>query len=429
MKAKSKCIAMVICYCAGPFLWQSAACQTLHESQMVAESATTLLNPWEVEQQSFSAGNYLAPLLSLRSKAEEYLISAQKQRYLQAIGTLESFVENNADAEQHFSAFRQLQGSRLALNASPTEEFFAKDAVAEIIGSTQGRRVVFINEAHHVPAHRALTTRLLSTFWRSGFRYFAAETLSTADRGLQERKYPLFDLTGFYTNEPFYGDLVRQALKLGFKVVAYDATEPCTSPAEKPAFCLNQRERAQAQKLYTQTLAQDPSAKILVHAGYGHIDKIGSADWMPMAVHFQQISSIEPFSIDQTLSLEIGVKKPSIFKSGDGSYWKEPNIGTGYDLQVIHPRDLKNFNRPVWTSVGGHRLPWRVANSLCRDNYPCLVQAFVAEEGTKAVPMDQLEIGAPLYDAILMLPAGTYLIRALSKEGSQIGSLATVVVQ
>ena len=67
----------------------------------------------------------------------------------------------------------------------------------------------------------------LSLFTRNGFRYFAAETLNHHDeKALNQRKYPN-QQTGFYVAEPIYAEILRQALKIGFKVIAYEHEDQC----------------------------------------------------------------------------------------------------------------------------------------------------------------------------------------------------------
>jgi hypothetical protein len=130
------------------------------------------------------------------------LASTWRSSFLQNIGTYESSVGNYGKAHQYFVQFENDSGIS-DHHPLPTSDFAAVDAVPEIIVTATAKQVVFINEAHHLPAHRALTTRLLQSFWNSGFRHFAAETLDERDIDLNRRKFPLFGKTGWYTNEPF----------------------------------------------------------------------------------------------------------------------------------------------------------------------------------------------------------------------------------
>src|SRR6476646_12211948 len=70
------------------------------------------------------------------------------------------------------------------------DQFEPCDAVAAILELADKHQVIMINEAHHVPMHRAFTVQLLEGLYQKGFRYFAAETLSADDAALQTRGYP-----------------------------------------------------------------------------------------------------------------------------------------------------------------------------------------------------------------------------------------------
>jgi hypothetical protein len=124
---------------------------------------------------------------------------------------------------------------------------------------------VFFNEAHNVPITRTLTVQLLTKLRAEGFNYFAAETLYQTDTKLQSRGYPIKG-SGFYTEEPICAEMVRTALKLGFKVVAYEATVGCYRRCS--------RGRA-GRNIYREVFKKDPDARLVLDAGYAHIQKIG----------------------------------------------------------------------------------------------------------------------------------------------------------
>ena len=99
--------------------------------------------------------------------------------------------------------------------------------------------------------------------------------------------------TGHFATEPVAGELIRQALELGFKLVAYeDPQAKKHSPTE--------RDSIQALNI-ARILKQDPEAKIFVYAGYGHIaEKSTTPDFIPMGMAFKRMTGIDPLTIDQT---------------------------------------------------------------------------------------------------------------------------------
>lgn len=117
------------------------------------------------------------------------------------------------------------------------------------------RQVVMINEAFAKPLHRAFTLSLLADFYRMGFRYLALEML---DNFSNQRLGSVGMHSGYFVCEPVAGELMREALKLGYTLVSYEDTLA-------PVHTANQRDSMQAANIY-KVLQKDPKAKILVHA-------------------------------------------------------------------------------------------------------------------------------------------------------------------
>lgn len=168
----------------------------------------------------------------------------------------------------------------------------AVNGVDAIIALARNRRIVMVNEAHHDAHTRVLTLMLLPRLRAAGFTYFAAEALDKRDATLMERGYPVTASGSEYLHEPLYGDIVREAIRLGYTIVPYEADDATPQG----------RESGQARNLYEQVFVRDPKAKLFVHAGYAHIDKqhgrIGAVN--PMAMQLSKLSGIDPLSIDQT---------------------------------------------------------------------------------------------------------------------------------
>jgi hypothetical protein len=91
-----------------------------------------------------------------------------------------------------------------------------------IIEQARKTSLLIINEAHHQPCHRVFVESLLNDLYNEGYRYIGFETLDSRDSVLNKRKYPI-ETSGYYSNEPSFGNLIRGALRLGYTVFPYEA--------------------------------------------------------------------------------------------------------------------------------------------------------------------------------------------------------------
>jgi hypothetical protein len=158
-------------------------------------------------------------------------------------------------------------------------------------------RVVMMNEAHNGMQRcvrtREIGLRLLPAAHEAGVRHMAMEALY-----------------GPYLTQPEMQRLVQGAEDLGWRLIPYEV---------KSMMSTNEREEEQARNLAT-ALAQLPQdAPLLVWCGNSHLCKepgqIPDGQWLPMGHMFWQISGIEPFSIDQTVTVEFDPARTSAWHS------------------------------------------------------------------------------------------------------------------
>jgi hypothetical protein len=361
-------------------------------------------------------GNVLTVLEALRTLAGEYPTSKAVEHGMLMTFLMERTIElgNYADALR----FADFDGQKFLDDASAAAELkdfrpvSAPEAIAE---AAAARQIVIVNEAHHVPQHRALTVELLKKLKQKGFTHFAAETLFETDAKLNERGYPIKD-TGAYINEPLYGDIVRTALKLGYKVVPYDVAfggEP------------DARERGQAENLKKRIFEKDSQAKVLIHVGYGHnSEATRKNDTKLMTGYLKEFTGIDPLTVDQTAMSEhsapeyerplyrfVAAQKyfnqPLVFQNQAREFWTHQN--SGRDVTVFHPRSRYTNGRPAWLALGGERKQYLLPKDVCQTEKNCLVRARFAAESADAVPVDQIEASTDTKTA-LMLPKGDFII-------------------
>ncbi len=379
------------------------------------------------------SGNYLGHVQLMRELETSFLGSPGVRNLSgQQVATYLSFLGRPKEA---LALFDSVEGSPTdTARGGQLSNYDLEDAVEAIARLADTARVIFVNEAHHVPQHRALTLALLQPLRQRGFRYFAAETFAASDSALNERGYPV-RTSGFYTKEPLFGEVVRSAAHLGYRLVPYEASG---------ARSQEDRERGQAQNLLDRIFREDPDARVLLHAGYSHINESGSiAGASPMAMHFRELTGINPVTVDQTTMTEHGetalehsfyqrilrdhqVSAAAVIRDpSDGRLWSaRPNI---HDITVIQPRTRLREGRPVWLwSVEG-RNRVQLWPDVCLQAQQCVVSARLGTEASDAVPVDRILIDGGMAQPPLLLPAGNFHIVITDESGSVLEERDVVV--
>jgi hypothetical protein len=339
----------------------------------------------------------------------------------QVLAALEAELGAYEQAVRRYPQQPLLRGTPAAL--ADTENFRAVDAAGAIAELARERRIVVINEAHHVGQTRLVSLQLLPRLRALGFTHFAAEGLDERDRDLTTRGYPV-KASGPYVNDPLYGEIIRKAFKLGFVVVPYDST---TADADVAT-----REEDQAVHLRDRVFREQPDARLFIHAGYAHIHKRAEYFYTDtMAMRLKRKTGFDPLSIDQTVLRPIApgleykdyrslVQRfapatPSVLLARDGhSAWSlEPAI---YDVSVILPPTRLVNGRPDWLRADG-RIEVAIDVDLQPTSLPCVVEARYAAESGAAVPADRLLIEHAGDQVVLFLRPGDYRLDALRVDG------------
>jgi hypothetical protein len=165
-------------------------------------------------------------------------------------------------------------------------------------------RVVMMNEAHDGQLRcvrtRQIGLRLLPTAHDLGVRHLAMEALW--DRRLVERANTDRRLPGAdgYVGQPEMRALIQGALDLGWTLLAYEADIAAAPDADPMSPVVTEwREREQARNLR----AALPGGPTLVWCGWGHLSKRSPPGRQTMAQHLQAMTGLEPFSLDQTITI------------------------------------------------------------------------------------------------------------------------------
>lgn len=298
-----------------------------------------------------------------------------------------------------------------------------RDAIAEIVARAARTRVVILNEDHGLPRDRAFALEVARALRPLGYSVLAAETFwNTDDQApmarLAKDGYPVHS-SGHYTQDPVFGDFVRQSLAMGYRPVAYEQTE--SGGGLSRADSIARREEAQSSNL-AKVLAADPKARMFVYVGHSHvaeepIDGYGNAKQSWMAALLKAKTGIDPLTIDQTTlgqstSGYYGLARRALAAKAPGRsvvmFDGDRPVTVGQyadavDLQVYHPATRMVKVRPDWLAAMG-RKPMAIPAGFVPQKGERLVQAFVASETDDAIPVDQVLLRAGDDVPSLMVP-------------------------
>lgn len=417
-----------------------------------APATTEPALPWPIHysQQAARLGQarYIVPLVSMLERAAEARADAELHGlWVDLTSTRLVFAQREREAAElnmeMLEIAAAMQPGALPMQADLTDDALeghvAQPAVEWVLEAARDRQVVMFNEEHRTSAQRAFMHEVLAGLRRLGFTHLALETLSEDHATLAARGYPSLD-SGFYTQDPIFGDLVRRALELGFTLVPYEASHESMRPRAEdrsPIDRDNRREREQARNLMERTVALDPTARVVVFAGRGHIAEQAAGAWTPMASIFRAESGIDPLTINlmswndlpnerweaplYRLALrQQRVQHTAVVLVGPDGAVQSPIPGV-YDAGVLLPVYEEVHARPRWLAMSGLRHPMQIEiPAEAPIEAPYLVQAFFEGEDDDAVPADQwLVLTAEEHSAgvTLMLRPGRYRLEVRNRQG------------
>lgn len=377
-----------------------------------------------------------APLLRLEAHAREYRAHPEwapsfAQMHAQALGGLGLHAEALRAWDAAGAARRE--PGRLPVGVQ------ALDAVDVIAAAAETSRVVMVNERHHAASDRLLTLSLLAPLHERGFRWLALEALDAADTGLVVRGGPAQHGSGPYLDEPVFAELVREALRLGWHVVAYEE-EPADSARFPELAPSPRRDRVQAEHLVERVLRADPDARVLVHAGWAHVHERMTDDWHPLAAWLHELAGVDPFTVDQAALSERGTRAfehplrqaaaslglltdaPAVLADANGRPLPVPDVPV--DLVVLGARTRQVQGRPAWMAMGGRRVATRVAVPEARGG-EAWVEAWGAEQSDAETPLDRARV-VRSESAWLWLPPGSPVwVRVADDAGHTLRTVET----
>lgn len=301
------------------------------------------------------------------------------------------------------------------------------DARKFIIDKARENQVIIFNEAHFNPRHRVFVTSLLKDLKAVGYKYFAAETFIN-NSGFAKSHHPTF-ATGFYTLEPQFGNLVREAIKLNFTLYPYEDTLGTDG---------KEREIGEAKNLQT-LLNKDSGAKIIVYCGFGHIIEDTLPGWgKAMAGRLKEFTGIDPYTIDQIVLSERSKKdlespyfkmihsnRYSVLTDKDGKPFNNNKV----DVLLYSPATKYIYGRPHWIFENG-KIPHFFNPKEITIPFPVIAKAYgETDEIGQVIPVDIIEIkskDAVSRMSIALYPNKSFKIKITNRnDDSQIIKVAT----
>ncbi len=295
----------------------------------------------------------------------------------------------------YFNSFKPINAKKYILNRSKKEQ------------------VIIINEAHYNSSHRVFTTSLLQGLYEQGYRFLGLEAIF--DTLINIRKYPILE-SGYYTKESQFGNLIYEAIKIGFTIFGYEASENKNG---------KDREIEQAENI-SKLISKNPKSKFLIHCGYDHVIEgtPSTKSWIKaMAGRLKEITKIDPFTIDQTKYSEKGEllfnspyiqmvnsDYPVIMVDANGKLFNGGVDNDQTDCNIIHPVTKFINGRPNWLTLYGSRINYTIPISKLTE-FPVLVFAYRNSEFEQnGIPADIIEINSRSQNGVLILDKGNYKI-------------------
>lgn len=283
-------------------------------------------------------------------------------------------------------------------------------------------RVLMFNEDHLSPGARVYVRQQLSMLRELGYTHIGFEAFIPQD---ENADVETLLGAGYYTLEPTFSALIREADQLGFSLFGYEST--ATPPVEAgPSERIAVRERGQTDNIIRKLESAPASSRFILFAGWSHIRETpqsasaGELRWM--ANRLATRTGIDPLTVDLTSCAYRGTDwqgQVHLDKNGE-----EPVIAGQFagsvDAQIHLPvpgpdDDASGFYRS--TLGTGVEVP---AALRLRDQ-PVLVQALAMTRTDEASFAHDRILLKPGDRGRLYLPPGEYRLRSTVADGRVVG--------
>lgn len=259
--------------------------------------------------------------------------------YGQALMTIQTFNGRIKEKDRTNSLFRN-PIQKLKQGEVLSDVIHPENARNFILKNFMDEKVIMFNEAHLYPQHRSFINSLLKDLYNNGYRHLFMEALSPENANVT---YPEREM-GIYTNEPCMANLVRNAVRTGFKLHAYDG------------YAYKNRDSVSAENIY-KVIQDNPQDKFLVICGFDHNNEKRPHS---LASYLNNIAQINPLTIDLTVYSEpessdyynelikyYQIEVPTVLTGTNNKPLNMKN-SSGRDLYVVFPHTEYVHGYPQW---------------------------------------------------------------------------------
>lgn len=327
--------------------------------------------------------------------------------YGQALMTVQTFNGRIIEKDRTNSLFcnptlklKQSEVMSDAITPSIAKDYILKNFLYE--------KVIMFNEAHLYPQHRTFINSLLKDLYDNGYRHLFMEALSPEYTYID---YPEREM-GIYTNEPCMANLVRNAIRTGFKLHAYDG------------YAYKNRDSISAENIY-KVIRENTKDKFLVICGFDHNNENRPKS---LAYYLKKISHINPLTIDLTVYSEpessdyynelinyYRIEFPTVLTDPDNKQVFMKNV-SGRDLYIVFPHTEYVHGYPQWM-IDPKENKFEYSDFSDYD----IAKVYYKEELTQVKYPIPYSIKYRNNDNIILVPLRDYIIKYYKlKEGKPI---------
>jgi len=315
-------------------------------------------------------------------------INENKDFYAQALMTSLTFCGDIYNKNKVGSIYRKTNALKTSENL--TDSVFAIDPKIHIINDANNYDILIINEAHMYPQHRIFLKSILKELYNLGYKHLCIEDF---DNNKGDITYPSKSI-GFYINEPCMAELVREGIRVGYRLHAYDSPE-------------SDNRDSIAAKNISNIKIKNSNDKILILCGFGHNYKENKGS---LAYYLKYLHNFNILTIDQTIYSEretsdnyntlleyYNIKHPSFLISKNGKITMSNNK---CDYHIISPKTKYINNRPDWLYYDNRK----IINLKVKNNTKLIEVYYATEVDYKdAIPIERIS-NIFTNDTVLLLP-------------------------